>query len=72
MFNFLIEGSARSKQELFIISKTKLNKGTFDAFKELEDVPYQKLNSYDANIWKSYNAIEPLEEMKRFKSSEEN
>lgn len=71
-FNFLIEGSARSKQELFIISKNKLNKGTFDAFKELEDVPYQRLTSYDANIWKSYNAIEPLEEMKRFKSSEEN
>ncbi|MFT5215269.1 MAG: hypothetical protein ACI83H_000377 [Glaciecola sp.] len=71
-FNFLIEGSARSKQELFIISNTTLNKTDFDAYVELEDVPYQKLNTYDPSIWKSYNAIEPLEEMKRFKSSEGN
>jgi len=71
-FNFLIEGSARTKQELFIIGKTLLDKNEFNAFKEPEDVPYQKLNTYDPSVWKSYNAIEPLEEMKRFKSSEEN
>jgi hypothetical protein len=71
-FNFLIEGSARSKQELFIISKTTLNKNIFSAYIEPEDVPYQNLDSYDPNVWKSYNAIEPLEEMKRFKSTEEN
>ena len=71
-FNFLIEGSAKSKQELFIIGQTALNKSAFDAFKELEDVPYQKLKQYDPSIWKAYNAIEPLAEMKRFKSSERN
>lgn len=71
-FNFLIEGSARSKQELFIINKSTLNKSEFDTYTELENVPYQKLNTYDPSVWKSYNAIEPLEEMKRFKSSEEN
>jgi len=49
-----------------------LDKRTFDAFKEVEDVPYQTLKEYDASIWKSYNSIEPLEEMKHFKSSEEN
>lgn len=71
-FDFLIEGSAKSKQELFIIKKTDLDKTEYNAFKELEDVPYQKLKQYDPSIWKTYNAIEPLEEMKRFKSSEEN
>jgi len=71
-FNFLIEGSARSKQELFIISKTVLDKNAYNTFLEPKDVPYQTLKAYDASIWKSYNAIEPLEEMKRFKSSEEN
>jgi len=71
-FNFLIEGSAKNKQELFIINNSALNVSDFSAFTELEDVPYQKLNQYDPSIWKTYNAIEPLEEMKRFKSSEEN
>ncbi len=71
-FNFLIEGSAKSKQELFIISKSVLDKNEFTSFKEPEDVPYQKLKQYDPSIWKAYNAIEPLAEMKRFKSSKEN
>ncbi len=70
-FNFLIEGSAKSKKELFIISKSVLNKGEFTSFKELEDIPYQKLKQYDPSIWKAYNAIEPLEEMKRFKGSDD-
>ncbi|WP_347926004.1 carboxypeptidase-like regulatory domain-containing protein [Pontimicrobium sp. SW4] len=71
-FNFLIEGSAKSKIELFIINKSPLNASEFTSYTELEDVPYQKLKQYDPSIWKAYNAIEPLEEMKRFKSSEDN
>ena len=71
-FNFLIEGSARSKKELFIINKSSLNQSEFSSFTEAEDVPYQKLKQYDPTIWKTHNAIEPLAEMKRFKSSEEN
>ena len=71
-FNFLIEGSAKNKQELFIINKSSLNTNEYLCFIELEDVPYQKLKQYDPSIWKTYNAIEPLAEMKRFKSSEEN
>jgi hypothetical protein len=70
-FNFLIEGSARNKQELFIISKSNLNDNEFTTYKEPKDVPYQKLKEYDPSIWEAYNAIEPLAEMKRFKSSEE-
>lgn len=71
-FNFVIEGSAKSKQELFIINTSELNINEFTSFTEPEDVPYQTLKQYDPSIWKAYNAIEPLEEMKRFKSSEEN
>lgn len=71
-FNFVIEGSARFKQELFIMDKTNLDNSKFASFTEPEDVPYQTLKQYDPSIWKAYNAIEPLEEMKRFKSSEGN
>jgi len=70
-FNFLIEGSARSKKELFIMNKSVLNESEFSAFTELKEVPYQKLNQYDPSIWRAYNAIEPLEEMKRFKGSDD-
>ncbi|MCO4821942.1 MAG: carboxypeptidase-like regulatory domain-containing protein [Flavobacteriaceae bacterium] len=70
-FNFLIEGSARTKQELFIMSKADLDKSEFTSFNEPEDIPYQKLKQYDPTIWEAYNAIEPLAEMKRFKGSDE-
>jgi hypothetical protein len=29
---------------------------------------FLNIKSYDPNIWKDYNAIEPLEELKRFKA----
>jgi hypothetical protein len=34
-----------------------------------DDFKYLTIKAYDPKIWKDYNAIEPLEEMKRFKAS---
>ena len=39
---------------------------TFNTYTELKEIPYQRLKQYDPSIWKNYNAIEPLEEMKSF------
>lgn len=69
-FDFLIEGGGREKSELFIISTSDLNSSTYNNFKQKKDIKFQKLSQYDPSIWKAYNAIEPLEEMKQFKSSE--
>lgn len=37
----------------------------YEALQE-QEFEYQILKKYDSNIWKGYNVIEPLEEMKRF------
>ena len=34
------------------------------------DFKFMKIKTYDPKIWKDYNAIEPLSEMKRFKTME--
>ena len=65
-FNFVIEGSAKAKNEVYIISNEDLNMETFNTYTELKEIPYQRLKQYDPSIWKNYNAIEPLEEMKSF------
>ncbi|MFK2820231.1 carboxypeptidase-like regulatory domain-containing protein [Flavobacteriaceae sp. LMIT009] len=65
-FNFTIEGSAKAKNEVYIISNADLDLARFNAYKELKEIPYERLKRYDASIWKNYNAIEPLEEMKTF------
>ena len=70
-FNFLIEGGAREKREMFIINSADLDPSTYSSFKQPQDIKFEKLSYYDPSIWKAYNAIEPLEEMKQFKSSED-
>lgn len=70
-FEFLIEGRGREKREMYIINTSDLNTSTYNSFKQKEDIKFQKLSQYDPNIWKAYHSIEPLEEMKQFKSSED-
>ena len=69
-FDFLMEGSIKEKQELLLLETNPLSQLEYNSFTQPENVPYQELDQYDPNIWKDYNVIEPLEEMKQFKSSE--
>jgi len=69
-FDFLLEGSIREKHELLLLDKEPLNNADYDNYKQAENIKYQELDRYDASIWSEYNVIEPLQEMKEFKSSE--
>jgi len=69
-FDFKIEGNIITKQELLLISNTKISSTAFDEITEAKKVPYTKLNKYDATIWQNEETIEPLNEMKQFKSTE--
>ncbi len=66
-FDFVIEGHVVEKMEYLNLGHTTVTTTYFNAIKEAKTVDYQKLSKYDASIWKGYNAIEPLEEMKQFK-----
>lgn len=64
-YNIKIEGNNFDKTEYLNISMQSLSKSDYEAFQEKE-FEYQILKKYDPNIWKDYNVIEPLEEMKKF------
>ncbi len=68
-FDIKVEGNTFDKTEFLNISSEKITESELEAIKE-KDFEYQKLRKYDPNIWKDYNAIEPLEEMKRFQVME--
>lgn len=70
LFNFLLEGNSREKEELLFLNSKKTTEEAISAIKEKEKTPYQDLNYYDSKIWEEFNVIAPLEEMKQFNSIE--
>ncbi|MDX1471512.1 MAG: carboxypeptidase-like regulatory domain-containing protein [Flavobacteriaceae bacterium] len=69
-FDFTISGDTRERDELLIIGTNTLTPDEFTALKEEEYVEYIKLNKFDPSIWKEFTSLEPLEEMKKFKASQ--
>lgn len=66
--NFKLEGSAKEKNEIYFINHNNISNSDYNSIIEKEKIPYQELKAYDPSIWAKYNALEPLEEMKNFKS----
>jgi hypothetical protein len=62
-----IEGNSSSKTGSKHVH-TSVTAATIEKMKE-DDFKFINIKSYDSKIWKDYNAIEPLEEMKRFKAT---
>jgi hypothetical protein len=69
-FDFTVEGNILTKQELLLTKNTKINQNIFNNQTEIKKVPYLILNKYDASIWNQDQTLEPLKEMKDFKSGE--
>jgi hypothetical protein len=69
-FDFTVEGNILTKQELLLTKNTKINQNIFNKQTEIKKVPYLILNKYDASIWNQDQTLEPLKEMKDFKSGE--
>ena len=63
-----VEGNSSSKTEFLNLTRSPIAASEITKIKEA-DFKYITIKSYDPKIWKDYNAIEPLEEMKRFKAS---
>lgn len=61
------EGNSRNKTEFLNMSHSKIAASEIENLTENE-FKFLNIKSYDPNIWKDYNAIEPLEELKRFKA----
>lgn len=68
-FDLKVEANVTGKEEYFIMSKDAIDMADFDQVKE-SDFEYSQTDSYDPKVWKEYSGIEPLEEMKQFRSVE--
>lgn len=65
--DFKMETTTRTKNEYLNISRTPIDAAIVTGFKE-KDFKYQTISKYDPKIWQAYNAIEPMQEMKQFKT----
>lgn len=68
-FDFKMEGNTSEKREYLVMNRTASDNTFVNRLVE-KDFTYQKIKSYDPKIWKDYNAIEPLEEMKKFQAAD--
>jgi hypothetical protein len=66
--DFLIEGNQRDKSELFIIEYHTMTKDEYSRYEEVKHTEYKKIKNYDPTIWAEFTALEPLQEMKSFRS----
>ncbi|MGC1206108.1 MAG: carboxypeptidase-like regulatory domain-containing protein [Flavobacteriaceae bacterium] len=69
-FSFKIEGDNLNKEELLITATNKLTFLDFQAERQAEKVSVTILSQYENTIWKNEETLEPLQEMKAFKSDE--
>ncbi len=66
-FNFKIEGTFKERTEILTLNVNTIDAAQFNSFKESKTLDYETIKRYDASIWKDYNVLEPLQEMKDFK-----
>ncbi|MCX6171589.1 MAG: carboxypeptidase-like regulatory domain-containing protein [Flavobacterium sp.] len=66
-FDLKVEGNSIEKLEYLNMNRTESSEASIGKITE-DNFSFIKLKSYDPKIWKDYNGIEPLEEMKQFKA----
>lgn len=69
-FDFLIEGIQHENSQTLFYSPNEITEEQYEAAPNTSDIKFEHQDHYDPDMWKAYNAIEPLEEMKQFKSVE--
>jgi hypothetical protein len=62
-----IEGNTYNKKEIMSISNTEITTNAFVASDE-KNFKFIPIKQYDPKLWKGISTIEPLEEMKQFKT----
>jgi len=69
-FDFKVEGNTYQKTEYLNLSRNEISDADFDTAKETE-FKYTVVKQYDPALWKDGGGLEPLEEMKRFKATDD-
>ncbi|MEZ4802772.1 MAG: carboxypeptidase-like regulatory domain-containing protein [Gelidibacter sp.] len=69
-FDVTIEGNVVEKYEVMSLDYKPSDEATFNGISEANKIEFIQLKQYDPSIWKDYNILEPLEELKKFKVEE--
>ena len=69
-FDLLVEGHMVEKNELMSLGNETLDAQSYANVIESTKIDYIRLKQYDPTLWKDYNILEPLEELKKFKVEE--
>ena len=65
-----MEMRVREKNELIVLEDEALSKEAFAGFTETEKFKVETLQQYDPTVWKEYQAISPVNDMKTFGSED--
>lgn len=68
-FDLKVEANVEEKEEYFMMAQEEITEADFDKVTD-SDFEYMQLSNYNPAIWKEYGGIEPMEEMKKFKTIE--
>lgn len=63
---FEFEGTYKEKIEILILDKNEITNIDFDNYSENDEIDFERPKYYDDKIWKGFNILEPLNEMKKF------
>lgn len=65
-FDVLVEGTVLNRNELLINNTEFIDLQQFNEVNEIKETKYEELQRYKPELWKAYNVLEPLEDMKNF------
>lgn len=66
-FDFTFELDVFSTDEFYVLEEDELTTDTFAEIKNQKKYTPIEIESYDPNIWKGYNVISPIEEIKNYR-----
>lgn len=69
-FDVTIDGSIIEKYEQMTLDNQVTTDEAFANLVEAKKIDFIKLKQYDPSLWKDYNILEPLDELKKFKVEE--
>lgn len=68
-FDFKLEGDFQNKEELLITTNNDIDLSNFSKISQEKEIPIKVLNRYEKTLWENEETLEPLKEMKEFKTT---
>ena len=69
---FLLEIDSSNKMEFFVLNENEISNTTFNSFKEKKEYKMNYIPKYDSSIWKGYNVLSPVNEIKNYDTGMKN